>query len=88
MRVVLGIAVIIASCAGLAVGSWFLRRHRSPGWLNLAVVAVAGAGLGIGALLPQHGVRPAEWILAPSVLAALLPVHFRLLFVESGPLRV
>lgn len=54
----------------------------------LLLASVAGAGLGIGALLLQDGVRTVEWIVAPGVLAALLPVHVRLLFAGKGALRV
>jgi len=87
MRTGLGIALLIGSVA-LVVGVSVLPRHRLASRVTFPLVALAGAGLGIGALLLQHGVRTAEWIFAPIVLAALLPVHIRLLFAGKGALRV
>jgi hypothetical protein len=87
MRTGLGIAALACSVA-LVLGVSVPGRHRLPSAVTHALVALAGAGLGIGALLPQQGVRTAEWIVAPLVLAALLPVHIRLLFAGNGPLRV
>jgi hypothetical protein len=87
MRPGLGIAVLIVSVALVLFVSLGPGR-RLPPRVTHALVALAGAGLGIGALLPQHGVRTAEWIVAPLVLAALLPVHVRLLFTGEGALRV
>jgi hypothetical protein len=85
MRTGLGIALLACSVA-LALG--VSTRPRLPARVTSSLVALAGVGMGIGALLPQHGVRMAEWIFAPLVLAALLPVHVRLLFAGKGPLRV
>lgn len=87
MRTELGIAVLIVSVAIVLVVALPTGR-RLPPRVRHSLVALAGAGLGIGALLPQHDVRTAEWVVAPLVLAALLPVHIRLLFAEEGPLRV
>ena len=86
MRTGLEIAVLFASVGLLAVSVVMLRRGTSR--TALLLTFVAGAGLGIGALLPQHDVRTVEWIVAPGVLAALLPVHIRLLFAGKGALRV
>jgi hypothetical protein len=86
MRTGLEITVLFGSITLLGVS--ILARLRVSSLVALLLVSIAGAGLGIGALLPQHGVRTVEWILAPGVLAALLPVHVRLLFLGKGPLRV
>ena len=87
MRAGLGIAVLVASAAlGLST-SLALRRRLRPR-VSQVLFALAGSGLGLGALLPQHHVRAAEWILVPVVLAALSPVHVRLLYAGEGPLRV
>jgi hypothetical protein len=86
MRTGLEFAVLFGSVGLIGVSVLMLRR--APSRTALILTSVAGAGLGIGALLPQHGVRAVEWIVAPGVLAALLPVHIRLLFAGKGPLRV
>ena len=78
--------MLLGSVGLIGVSVGMLRRGTS--WTALLLISLAGVGLGIGALLPQHGVRTVEWIVAPGVLAALLPVHSRLLFAGKGALRV
>jgi hypothetical protein len=86
MRAGLEVAVLFGSVGLLGLSVMMLSS--APSRTALLLASVAGAGLGIGALLLQHSVRTVEWIVAPGVLAALLPVHIRLLFAGKGPLRV
>jgi hypothetical protein len=84
-----GLAIVVLGASAIVVASALIvPRLRPPSRVADALCAVAGAGLGLGALLPQHGVDAAEWIVAPVVIAALLPVHVRLLFAGEGFLRV
>ena len=87
MRTVLAIAALTGSAA-LGAGAPLTLRRRLPASIVHVLVGAAGAGLGAGSLLLQHGVRAVEWIVVLVVLAALLPVHVRLLFHGEGPLRV
>ena len=87
MRTGLGIALLVASTA-LGLGTSLVVRKRLPARAIDILVALAGAGLGVGALVLQQDVNAAEWIVVPVALAALLPVHVRLLFTGEGPLRV
>lgn len=80
--------VVLAASAALVLAVMALPLLRPRPRLGDALLVIAGAGLGLGALLPQHGVEAAEWIVAPVVIAALLPVHVRLLFAGEGFLRV
>jgi len=80
--------VVLAASAALVLAVRTIPRLRPPSRLGDVLCGLAGAGLGLGALMPQHGVDVAEWIVAPVVIAALLPVHVRLLFAGEGFLRV
>ncbi|MBI3647155.1 MAG: hypothetical protein HY240_00085 [Actinobacteria bacterium] len=82
----LGIGVIVAATA-LALTTVLALRSRVPRWTTDLLLAAAGSGEGAGALLVQHGARPAEWALVLFALAVLVPVHARVLFAGEGPLR-
>jgi hypothetical protein len=84
-----GLAIVVLAASVVVVASVVLvPRLRPPSRIADVLSAISGAGLALGALVPQHGVETAEWIVAPLVLAALLPVHLRLLFAGDGFLRV
>jgi hypothetical protein len=86
MQASLGL-LLLAGSAGLAAATAVRFRTRVPaGWVD-RLFAAAGAGLGLGALLVQHGVGILEWVFVPIAIGALLPVHARLLFAGGGPFR-
>jgi hypothetical protein len=87
MHALLGVLVLVCS-AGLVVATAIEFRLRLPGDTLDRLFAAAGAGLGVGALLVQHGVGVIEWVVVPVALGALFPLHARLLFAGDGPLRV
>jgi hypothetical protein len=87
MQAFLGL-ILLAGSAGLVVATALDFRLRVPGDRVDRLFAASGVGLGVGALLVQHGVGPVEWVVVPPALGALFPLHARLLFAGEGPLRV
>jgi hypothetical protein len=86
VRTTAGIAAIVAGAVlGLVVT--LALRSRWSGRATSLALAISGGLLGIGAIAVQDGASAAEWVLAPLILAALLPVHVRLLYRGKGPLR-
>jgi hypothetical protein len=82
-----GAALLIG--LGLVSAALELRaRTVIPPLAMDAVVAVLGAGMGIGALLFQDHISTRAWILVPIGGAALAVWHMRALFAKSGPLRI
>ncbi len=65
----------------------FALRSRLAWSATTGVLALAGAGLGLGAIMVQRNASAPEWALAPLVCAALLPLNVRLLYAGEGPLR-
>jgi hypothetical protein len=81
-----GIVLIVVSA--VAVGSSpFLVRNRWSGTVFTTVLALGGAGVGIGALMLQTDVGTASWVLTPIVLAIFAVAHVRALFAAGGPFR-
>jgi hypothetical protein len=81
-----GIAVIIAGSAlALLVGGWL--RTRLPWAAVDALMASAGALVGVGGLLMLDGVSTASWIAGPVALALVAPLNVRALFARAGPFR-
>ena len=81
-----GIAVIVAgSTLALAVGGWL--RTRLPRIATDALMALAGALIGVGGLLMLDDVNTASWIAAPLALAVIAPLNVRALFARGGPFR-
>ena len=78
-----GIVLIVAGSA-VALAAAFTLRRRLPGAAVAAIVAVAGAAIGAGALLVQPHASPADWAVTIPIMVVLLPVHARIVF---GPLR-
>ncbi|MEO8477472.1 MAG: hypothetical protein ABI572_10550 [Actinomycetota bacterium] len=80
-----GIAVIVGSGA-LVLGA-ALARRRMRRLLADAVVALGGAGLGVGGLLVlEHPARSA-WVIAPLSIAILAVLQVRVLTAPGGPMR-
>ena len=59
-----------------------VRRRGST-----ALIALAGALIGLIALVPLDHVDPWSWVVAPVVLALGAAAQSRALFSEGGPLR-
>jgi hypothetical protein len=69
----------------IVTGGWL--RTSLPRPAIDALMAVAGAVIGVGGLLLIDDVGPASWIAAPVVLAVVAPLHVRALFARGGPFR-
>jgi hypothetical protein len=79
----------VLAVGGLIVAaSMFPLRGRLPETVRRAVLAVGGAGVGLGAIGLQDHPTTVEWILTPLVLGALGVLHDRLLFAGEGPRRI
>ncbi|GIU97765.1 MAG: hypothetical protein KatS3mg013_1568 [Actinomycetota bacterium] len=87
MREPVGVAVIGAAAALLVAVAAVGPRRLRPRAVD-ALLAVAGAGLGLGGLLLLEDVGLPSWVAAPLVLAVLTPLHVRALLAGDGPLRV
>ena len=86
MHPVTGVLIIaVASVVALTVAGPLRRTLPRPA--VDALMALAGAGLGIGGLLLLDDVGTASWIAAPFVLAIVAPLHVRALFAGDGPFR-
>jgi hypothetical protein len=86
MHPAVGIAIIVASSV-LAVVTGGPLRASLPRTAIDGLMALAGAGLGVGGLMTLDDVGTASWIAAPLVLAAIAPLHVRALFANGGPFR-
>jgi hypothetical protein len=78
-----GIGLVVgASVGGLvtALGLW----RRLPASLAYASLAICGAAVAAGGLLMQDAAGKADWIVAVPVLAAVAPLHSRILFGPPG----
>ncbi|MGZ5305138.1 MAG: hypothetical protein ACXWEG_00245 [Actinomycetota bacterium] len=81
-----GIAIVLVASV-LAVVTGGRLRTSLPRPAIDALMAVAGAGLGVGGLLMLDDVSTASWIAAPAVLAVVAALHVRALFAREGPFR-
>jgi hypothetical protein len=87
MHETIAIAVLVgASILGFAVA--LPLRPRLDPRVRDSLMALAGAGLGVGGLLLQSDVEPGSWIVAPVLLAIVAPLHVRALFARGGPYRI
>jgi hypothetical protein len=80
----LGIALLVAG-ALLTILVYVVLWTRVRPSVAFASIVVCGLILGAGALLVQDGVSGAEWAVTLAVLAALGPLHGRLVFGRPGP---
>ena len=65
----------------------FMLRTRLPGPIVALVLLACGVALGVGGLTVQDEVSTTEWVLAPLAMAALAPVHVRVVLGPFGPRR-
>jgi VIT1/CCC1 family predicted Fe2+/Mn2+ transporter len=63
----------------------YAQKMRGPG--STALIALAGALIGLLALVPLDHVDPWSWVVAPAVLALGAVGQARALFSEGGPFR-
>ena len=82
----LGWAVLAASTL-LLLAAAFPVRTRLPDRVVDVLLAIAGAGIGVGGLLFLEDVGVASWIFAPVFLAVGAIAHVRALFAGAGPFR-
>ena len=86
MHLTAGIALIAGGgVLAIVTGGWL--RTTIPRPATDALMALAGAGIGVGGLLLLDDVGTASWIAAPAVLAVVAPLHVRALFARGGPFR-
>jgi hypothetical protein len=71
--------------AAVALLAAFALRSRLPAPLVTLVLVAAGAGLAWGAMLLQPDPSASEFVAAMLILAALVPVHVRILLGPFGP---
>ena len=84
MHVRVGIVLIVAASAVgtlIVFGLW----RRLPAGLAYGSVGACGMGIAAGGLLVQEGVSVASWVVALAALAAVAPLHVRLVFGPPGP---
>lgn len=86
MRLGPAVAILVPSALVIAVSAFTVRRPRRV--VDEIPVAVAGAGLGAGALFLQSDVSATAWWATPALIAVLVVAHVRALFRGAGPLRV
>jgi hypothetical protein len=86
MRSEVGIAIVLVASV-LAVVAGVRLRVRLPQRAIDALMALAGAGIGVGGLMTLDDVGTASWIVAPVILAAIALLHVRALFAREGPFR-
>ena len=78
---------LIAGSALLAVAAAFGLRRRLPAPFVAVLLALAGAGLGVGGMLLQPDPPTWEFALTVLLLAVLVPAHVRIVLGPFGPPR-
>jgi hypothetical protein len=73
--------------AGTVVVVTAVMWGRIPIAVGDALVAAAGLGLAVGALLLMDDAAPSAWAIAPPVVAVLSVLHVRLMVSSGGPMR-
>ncbi len=81
-----GIAIVLAASVLAVVTAGRLRASLPRPAID-ALMALAGAGIGVGSLMMLDDVGTASWIAAPVVLGTIAPLHVRALFARGGPFR-
>ena len=77
---------LVAAVAVLVLAAFPLRTRLPPALVN-AMLALGGAGIGVGGLLFLRDVEPGSWLVAPALLAVAAVAHVRFLFAGEGPFR-
>jgi hypothetical protein len=80
-------AWLTAASATAAVGTALLLRRRLAAPAVVAVLALAGAGIGWGGMLIQPDPSIGEFIAAVVMLGVLVPAHVRIVLGPFGPAR-
>jgi hypothetical protein len=86
MDPVAGWSFLLAAAALLLLAAFPLRT-RLPRRVLDGLLALGGAGIGVGGLLLLSDVEPASWVVAPVLLAVAAAAHVRFLFAGQGPFR-
>lgn len=73
--------------AGTAVLAAFVLRTRLPAPASIALLGLAGAGIGWGGMLLRPDPSPGEVAAAILLLAVLVPAHVRIVLGRFGPAR-
>jgi hypothetical protein len=81
-----GWTALLAALAVLVMATFPLRTRLRPAIVN-AMLALGGAGIGVGGLLFLRDVEPGSWVVAPALLAIAAVAHARFLFAGEGPFR-
>lgn len=77
---------LLMAAAVLVLATFPLRTRLRPRVVD-ALLALGGAGTGVGGLLFLTDVEPASWVVAPALLAIAAVAHVRALFAGEGPFR-
>jgi hypothetical protein len=85
MRLGWAVPILAVSCVLILAAVSIPGRSRR--WTSDVLLAIGGAGLGVGALFFQEDVSTAAWVLTPAIVAILCVVHTRMLVASGGPLR-
>jgi len=81
-----GWTTLLAALAVLVLATFPLRTRLRPALVN-AMLALGGAGIGVGGLLFLRDVEAGSWVVAPGLLAIAAVAHVRFLFAGEGPFR-
>jgi len=81
-----GWTALLAALAVLVMATFPLRTRLRPA-IVYAMLALGGAGIGVGGLLFLRDVEPGSWVVAPALLAIAAVAHVRFLFAGEGPFR-
>jgi hypothetical protein len=77
----------LLAAAALLLLAAFPLRTRLPRRVIDGLLALGGAGIGVGGLLLLSDVEPASWVVAPVLLGVAAVAHVRFLFAGQGPFR-
>ena len=77
---------LLVAASVLVLATFPLRTRLRPRVVD-GLLALGGAGIGVGGLLFLTDVEPASWVVAPTLLAIAAVAHVRVLFAGKGPFR-
>ena len=81
------VALLVVGAVVSAAVALPLRTRLAPRAVDIGA-ALGGVLVGLGAIGLTDDPSAVEWLLVPLVLAALAPLHVRLLFAGEGPRRI
>ena len=82
----LGISTLAVCAVAVSLTASVARTRLVRGLVDV-LLAVEGAGLAVGGLLLIDDVSTWSWVVAPTLLAVITPIHVRVLFAGEGPFR-